>query len=251
MALVDVLAGPARRRRDPRRAARRRGRADRGAAARRGPGRARERGPERPRHGARAGALRERASEHRALPGLRHGVRPAGGGGRQRRPVPRAVPRDRAARSWPEDDALRHQRRPRGAPRRARAGARAALPRALGGGLGGRARRGGRPGGQGALGARGAGCRRGGRAGRPRSRSSTRPSGALELVASPIWTRRGRRGPAAAAAAGPAHGRGAAGSWALAAKRSRPSPRTGRCCSAVSEARRRSTPADATPRRAR
>ena len=84
---------------DPRRAARRRGRADRGAAARQRPRRARERGPERPGHGARAGAIRERASEHRAVPGLRDGVRPPGRGRGQRRAVPRAV----RARSGCED----------------------------------------------------------------------------------------------------------------------------------------------------
>ena len=83
-----------RRRGDAGRAARRGGGSHRGAAARQRPRRARERRPERARDRARSRALRQRAPEHRALPGLRDGIRADRGGGRQRRPVPRAVRRD-------------------------------------------------------------------------------------------------------------------------------------------------------------
>ncbi len=110
--------GPPRLLRGARRPARRRGRAHRGAAAGQCPRRAGERGPERPGHGSRAGATRERASEHRAVPGLRHGVRPPGRGRGQRRTVRRAV-RGHGAGGPGRGRALRHQRGPGGAPGRA------------------------------------------------------------------------------------------------------------------------------------
>ena len=208
---------------------------------------------------------RERASEHRAVPGLRDGVRPAGGGGGERRALPRPLPRDRLDELAGDEryatNAGRVEHRTelvaqlaRRFHERSSAEWVAVLDAA------------GVPVGQGALGSRRA---RGGGGGRPagdRAGGSIRAAGELELVASPIWT----DGAVDAASAPPlsvSTPPRCCVSWAAPTARSRRWPsadrttrlaeargsaacaRTGQP-SAVSAVRRSSTPAGATPRRA-
>ena len=199
---------PARRGRNPGRAQRRRGRADRGAPAGQRSRRLGQRGPERTHHRSGPRAARERASEHRAVPGLRDGVRSAGGGGGERRALPRPLPRDRAGRAR-RGRALRHERGPGGASDGAGGPARAPLPRAFVRRVGGRARRRRRAGRAGALRSRrarggGGGRPAGDRAGAASSRRRDRARGLADLD-----RRRGGR-PLGSAALGSAHRRGAA-----------------------------------------
>ena len=186
VALVDVLAGLHAAAGDPGRAARRRGRPDRGAAARQRPRGTRERGPERAGHRGGAGAARERAPEHRALPGLRDGIRPARGGRRQRRTVPRALLGAWGWTSWPPTSAspptpAAWSTGASSCPLLAASASASARPRS-----GWRARRGRRAGREGAHGARGARRGRRGRApghgdGRAPDRRAARPRGLADL----------------------------------------------------------------------